>query len=96
MIEYEFDILGNYGYGWEVVTCEATREEALQRLKEYNENEPQYAHKIKRVKVVKPTEQEDDSDAIQEAERRMGANGTDEYYREMTTPERRHDPADDI
>lgn len=35
-------IQGNYGYGhgWEDVTAEETREEALKRLREYRENEP--------------------------------------------------------
>ena len=44
----EYDIQGNYGFGWETVTCEETLAEAKKRLAEYNENEPKYAHRIKR------------------------------------------------
>lgn len=48
-----YNIMGNYGQGWEVVTAETDRKEARARLKEYNENEPQYPHKIikKREKI---------------------------------------------
>jgi hypothetical protein len=42
----EFTIQGNYGYGWEDVTAEDTHKEARLRLKEYNDNEPQYQHRI--------------------------------------------------
>lgn len=34
----EFEIQGNYGYGWDVECTEETRQEANQRLKEYREN----------------------------------------------------------
>ena len=33
-----WDIMGNYGYGWECECSEYTFEEAKQRLKEYREN----------------------------------------------------------
>ena len=39
-------IIGNYGYGWEEITEEETRKEAVKQLRCYNENEPQYPHKI--------------------------------------------------
>jgi hypothetical protein len=42
-----------------------------------------------------PSDPEDDTEAIEKAERRVGADGTDEYFREITTPERERDPADD-
>ena len=48
---YEYEVQGNYGQGWEMVTTEDTPIEAKQRLKEYNENEPQYPHKIVMKKV---------------------------------------------
>lgn len=50
----EFAVQGNYGQGWEDVTCEDTRPEARARLKEYRENEPQYNHRLitRRVKVA--------------------------------------------
>ena len=50
MVEYE--ILGYYGkrHGWERLVTEISREEAESRLKEYDENEKEYAHKIITVK----------------------------------------------
>ena len=53
----EFIVQGNYGAGYEDLTCEDTRKEARQRLKEYNENEG-YAHRIivRRVKLDTPEE----------------------------------------
>lgn len=50
-IEYEYEVQGNYGYGWEMVTTEDTPTEARKRLKEYDDNEPQYPHRIKKVRV---------------------------------------------
>ena len=49
----EYTIQGNYGQGWEDVTAEDTRPEAKNRLKEYRENEPQYAHRLikRRVRI---------------------------------------------
>ena len=48
----EYEIQGNYGQGWEMVTTEETRKEARVQLKCYNDNEP-YAHRIikKRVRI---------------------------------------------
>ncbi len=48
----EYEIQGNYGQGWEMVTTESTRKEAKAQLKCYNENEPN-PHRIvaKRVKI---------------------------------------------
>jgi len=51
---YEYDVQGNYGYGWEAVTCEETRREALKRLREYRENEPGVPFRVKRVRVNAP------------------------------------------
>lgn len=39
-------VKGNYGQGWEIVYNTENRQDALDRLKEYNENEKQYAHKL--------------------------------------------------
>lgn len=33
-----YDIITNYGYGWECECSEYTRKEARQRVKEYREN----------------------------------------------------------
>jgi len=49
----EYQVLGNYGEGWEEVITEETRTEALARLKEYRENEPEYAHKLKVVRFYR-------------------------------------------
>lgn len=48
----EWTVQGDYGQGWEDVTAEDTRSEARARLREYNANEPQYAHRLvcRRVK----------------------------------------------
>ncbi len=42
----EYDVLADYGYGYEVVTTEETLNEAKQRAREYRENDT-YAHDIK-------------------------------------------------
>lgn len=47
----EFEVQGNYGQGWECVTTEETLQEARKRLKEYDENETGYSHRIKRIWV---------------------------------------------
>lgn len=41
-----WEVHGNYGYGWDCLTAEPSRRDALQRLREYRENEPQAAHKL--------------------------------------------------
>lgn len=38
VLKDEYEIQGNYGYGWDVKCTEETRKEANQRLKEYREN----------------------------------------------------------
>jgi hypothetical protein len=48
----EYTIYGHYGQGAEEVTTELTRDEAQARLKEYQDNEPQYLHTMK-VKWVR-------------------------------------------
>jgi hypothetical protein len=47
----EYEVRGNYGYGWEMVTTEATRELAEVRLAEYLEND-NHPHKIVRVRIL--------------------------------------------
>lgn len=50
----EYQLLANYGQGWEHETTEQTRAEIKERLKEYRANAPQYSYKIvtKRVKIT--------------------------------------------
>lgn len=49
--EYEYQVLGNYGQGWEVLTTESTREEARARVREYDYNEPMCPHSVRKVRV---------------------------------------------
>ena len=45
-----YSVQGYYGpeHGWEDVCEEETHAEAQDRLREYDENEPQYRHRIQR------------------------------------------------
>lgn len=47
---FEWEVQGNYGQGWEMVCTEDNPGDARQRLREYNENEPQYLHRVKKVR----------------------------------------------
>lgn len=50
----EFEVQGNYGCGWEVLTTDETLKESRAMLKDYRDNEPSIPHRIvkKRVKIV--------------------------------------------
>lgn len=48
----EYEIQGNYGQGWEMVTVEETKKAAKDQLKCYNENES-YPHRIVKKRVKK-------------------------------------------
>jgi hypothetical protein len=41
-----FVIVSNYGYGWEATTASDCRREAINDLKAYRINQPQYAHRL--------------------------------------------------
>lgn len=47
----EYEIQGNYGYGWEGLVTVDTLKEAKQDLKDYNDNEPSVPHKIVKRRV---------------------------------------------
>lgn len=47
----EYEILGNYGYGWDVLTTEDNHKDAKNMLKCYNENEPMVPHMIKKRRI---------------------------------------------
>jgi hypothetical protein len=48
----EWEIQGYYGGdGWEAVTTEETRAAARDQLKCYNNNEPNIAHRIKKIRI---------------------------------------------
>jgi hypothetical protein len=51
--EDEFEILGNYGFGFEMVTTETTWRKAKEQIILYRQNEPGIAFKIvkKRVRI---------------------------------------------
>lgn len=51
VVEWEWEVQGNYGQGWEMLTTEGNPLAARERLAEYDENEPQYPHRIKRVRT---------------------------------------------
>lgn len=44
-----YDIQGNYGHGFETVTCEETWKDAKRAIREYRENEP-YEFRIKKTR----------------------------------------------
>lgn len=50
--KYEYHVQGNYGgvAGWETLTIEETKAEAEQMLKDYNDNETMYPHRIRKVR----------------------------------------------
>jgi len=50
-----YEIQGNYGYGWDMVTVESSYKDAKAMLKCYRENENRYSHRIvkKREKISK-------------------------------------------
>lgn len=49
--EDEFNILGNYGQGFEIVTCETSRSLAKDQIRTYRQNEPGVSFKIKKQRV---------------------------------------------
>ena len=48
---YEYEVQGLYNGEWECLTTEETRKEALERLKEYRENQPGTCYRIKKVRA---------------------------------------------
>jgi hypothetical protein len=52
----EYDIESNHGYGFDVVTCEETRQAAREQLRCYRENEPNASHRIVKRRVPITTE----------------------------------------
>ena len=47
----EFEVQGDYGQGWEMVTTEETKEAADEQKRTYDENEPGTPHRVKRVEA---------------------------------------------
>ena len=48
---YEWELLGNYGSGWDLLTTADSRREILQLEKDYQLNDPTTPLKIKSVRV---------------------------------------------
>jgi hypothetical protein len=54
-----WEVQGNYGYGWEMVTTEESRSDAKKQLACYDENEPNVPHRLKMVREkIEEEEQE--------------------------------------
>jgi hypothetical protein len=51
-IQYIYTIQGYYNNQWEDETSEINRKEAIQRLKEYRDNMPQYSHRLIKQKAI--------------------------------------------
>lgn len=47
----EYQIQGNYSFGFETVNTELTRKDASRSIREYRENEPGIAFRIKSKRV---------------------------------------------
>jgi hypothetical protein len=50
--QYEYEVQGRYSFGWEMVTTESTRDEALERAREYRDNDPAHAYRVIRVRII--------------------------------------------
>jgi hypothetical protein len=48
---FEYDIQQRTAEGWETVNCESTFPDAKKSVLEYRANQPEYAYRIKRVRV---------------------------------------------
>ncbi len=48
-----WEIWSNYGYGWDFECGAEDRKDAWRLLREYNENMPQFPHRIKKRRVKK-------------------------------------------
>jgi hypothetical protein len=49
----EWHTQGNYGCGWETVTIDDNKKDAMQMLRDYRENEPEYPHRLIKKRVRK-------------------------------------------
>lgn len=48
---WEWEILGNYGSAWELLTTETSEADALEQLRTYRDAEPEIPHRIRRVRA---------------------------------------------
>lgn len=49
----EYELQGWYGYGWETLLSEDSKQEAYAQKRCYDENEPSVPHRVKKVRVPK-------------------------------------------
>lgn len=51
MKRYEYEVQGDYGYGWNTLVTEETLATAMVMLQCYRENETKARHRIKKITV---------------------------------------------
>lgn len=56
--KYEWVLQGNYGYGWDDLVTYDSKEEAEADYKDYRENEPEYAHRIRKRLIKEESKKE--------------------------------------
>lgn len=47
----EYDVEGDFGFGWEVVTGSESFRDARMQLASYRENAPEWPYRIRKVRV---------------------------------------------
>jgi hypothetical protein len=50
-MRFEWEVQGNYGYGWECLTTEDSLTAAIEQKLCYDVNEPTFRHRVKKVKA---------------------------------------------
>ncbi len=53
--EWDIEAYTGSQYGWEVVNTETTRQDARRSIKEYRDNQPEYAYRLKYHRVKNDT-----------------------------------------
>jgi hypothetical protein len=49
--DYEWEVQGQFGQGWEMVTTEETAKAGREQLRTYRENDTQHPYRLRRVRV---------------------------------------------
>ena len=49
--QYEYEVQGLYSHGWECVTTEESRGQAIEQWRTYRDNEPKTSFRVRRVKA---------------------------------------------
>lgn len=53
MAQFEWEVRGNFGQGWEMVTAAESVTEGRGLLKDYRDNDPEHAYKLVMVRIKK-------------------------------------------